>query len=658
MASLMMYVLNDNNQLPMYCYADENYEETLMTNSHIQKNENLSDISSSELSSSHEDNRETESECITSNKLSSQHKVLSATALNICSSIDMNEQTNPFRKSQSINFNAPTEPMKQMHMKLWQENVQLLTTQNKFFSDLLKRPSITNKVFKNHLAFERHFNNLMKSFQEALVMEDDEFFASAFNTGLKTDTVNDIISSEISNSKDEIPIPKLPLSCMPFADQNITMLTNSFSHLFNTNEDNHGIYNTEFTTCNMTDSKTRSVQEVRPMHRVNDKRTGYSQHGNFNLYVRAVSKHTSLIRNNCEIYAGSSFSDSNRINGNMSLMGLTQNPNIFNIDHNSSNVFPSTGNKFNVFPQCNTENPFLHETNPFKIALNTGVQTSEIQSDDNCDAAIATRVQKQNSFMDIRDVYSTSTMDQYNSYENYVKNEMNNAAGPLGYECDINAINVQLSQVIRETDAIIHNNQQKRMALKQFDLSNLTQGSSYDIDRDIDEHAVNSSCISEQLKSNDKEISFFDLWEPFVIRTHIEHALKKPPNDYRNTVSDCSMPVKSSFLFQKICKYNTIILRQQLLIRLKPFGLMLYNMYVLLITFFFFGFFLAVVKGITFIFHMDNTGWILAHEFLAVFANLTLCPSLLIILESMTTGIKEIQRSDYPNHFLFFDKYV
>ncbi|XP_018055255.1 PREDICTED: uncharacterized protein LOC108691835 isoform X2 [Atta colombica] len=65
------------------------------------------------------------------------------------------------------------------------------------------------------------------------------------------------------------------------------------------------------------------------------------------------------------------------------------------------------------------------------------------------------------------------------------------------------------------------------------------------------------------------------------------------------------------------------------------------------------------VEGITFIFHFEQDGWILTNEFVKVFTNFKLFSHLLTKIEMLNIKVtfKEILRSQYPSQFLQLDRY-
>lgn len=69
-------------------------------------------------------------------------------------------------------------------------------------------------------------------------------------------------------------------------------------------------------------------------------------------------------------------------------------------------------------------------------------------------------------------------------------------------------------------------------------------------------------------------------------------------------------------------------------------------------------FFADSVKGVTFIFNVEQDGWILTYEFVEAFTNLK-SPSLLTTLEATNTKVifKDIYRSEYPIQFSELDRY-
>ncbi|XP_077274213.1 uncharacterized protein LOC143903962 isoform X2 [Temnothorax americanus] len=66
------------------------------------------------------------------------------------------------------------------------------------------------------------------------------------------------------------------------------------------------------------------------------------------------------------------------------------------------------------------------------------------------------------------------------------------------------------------------------------------------------------------------------------------------------------------------------------------------------------------VKGVTFIFNIEQDGWILTCEFVEAFTNLKLQSRLLATLEAMNIKVtfKEIQRSEYPVQFSQLDRHI
>lgn len=70
------------------------------------------------------------------------------------------------------------------------------------------------------------------------------------------------------------------------------------------------------------------------------------------------------------------------------------------------------------------------------------------------------------------------------------------------------------------------------------------------------------------------------------------------------------------------------------------------------------NFFTDLVEGVTFIFNIEQEGWMLTYEFVETFTNLKLYSRLLATLETMNIKVvfKEIQRSQYPIQFSELDK--
>lgn len=70
------------------------------------------------------------------------------------------------------------------------------------------------------------------------------------------------------------------------------------------------------------------------------------------------------------------------------------------------------------------------------------------------------------------------------------------------------------------------------------------------------------------------------------------------------------------------------------------------------------NFFTDSVKGVTFIFNIEQDGWILTCEFVKTFTNFKTQSCLLTMLEALNMHIvfKEIQRSEYPLQFSQLDR--
>lgn len=148
-------------------------------------------------------------------------------------------------------------------------------------------------------------------------------------------------------------------------------------------------------------------------------------------------------------------------------------------------------------------------------------------------------------------------------------------------------------------------------------------------------------------RNNNERATYVSSWNPFPIEG-------QRSTDHRSASSyNCNMSLNNCFLFHRIgmCDIVEYSVRTFSFFR-RRVDARLINQRRSLPSL------VDSVKGITIIFHIEDNGWMLAHEFAEVFTNFKSCSYLMSTLEAinMTVTFKEIQRSDYPAQFLQLDR--
>lgn len=191
MASIMTYVVNNMNQLPTYCYAEEN----LISDSHCKatSTEELHEKVSSISEQTHQSRDGFEQHSMrpppgfaplcekkpnlsnmSARNFNDMYSFGNTSNAKTSSYADMT--TNPFLTDQQfVNDNIiPNDVAKQIFMTIWNKNVQLFAKLTEILCELLERSPLNKKIFENHMIIQHHLNRFLEKFEKALIPSDSD----------------------------------------------------------------------------------------------------------------------------------------------------------------------------------------------------------------------------------------------------------------------------------------------------------------------------------------------------------------------------------------------------------------------------------------------------------------------------------------------------
>lgn len=268
MASLMKYVVNNMNQLPTYCYAEENLmSDSRCKSTSTEETPETVLLVSSEQTHQCRDGLEQRSmrpppgfaplgkkpslSNVPTRSFNDIYSFGSTSNAKTSSHGNAEVTTNPFLSDQElVNDNViPKDTAKQIFMANWSENVQSFVKCTEIVYDMLEHsPHILNRnIFENYMTLQHHLKKFLKMFEEALILDSDQSTSSA-SLNLAKETTDKVgsaqkINTPINSNAESFVNQKLAgmsnLSSNPFGDdrppQNHTAFSASNGHTFTTN---------------------------------------------------------------------------------------------------------------------------------------------------------------------------------------------------------------------------------------------------------------------------------------------------------------------------------------------------------------------------------------------------------------------------------------
>lgn len=265
MASIMKYVVNNLNQLPTYCFAEENLmlDNCCKATSTKEKHE-VPLISSGPVL--HYDNHQQQpvrpppgflpfsEQHVPSNSISTNfHNGFSfANASNIKASIvsDAEATTNPFLTDQEV---ISDNIAKQIYTSVWNENKKLQIRLIDILYDLLERSSLS---LKNQI----QLNKILRIIEKVLLQLKDDC-----STIVETPSVSDPASETSSNNIGSTQKTADNLNSKTFIQQDPDVNTFSMSNPFSVNSDDRSQSNFAFSSSDFTfNTKWSNSDEINP----------------------------------------------------------------------------------------------------------------------------------------------------------------------------------------------------------------------------------------------------------------------------------------------------------------------------------------------------------------------------------------------------------
>ncbi|XP_012228560.1 uncharacterized protein [Linepithema humile] len=677
MASLMKYVNNNFNQLPSYCFAEENPDRCQATST-----EEMHAVPLISPKETLRDNN-TQTPLVRCSvrpppgfaPLGEQSDLVEKST-NFCNGPSENTlafgnteaTTNPFLYDQQPDI-ISNEVAKSLFAQIWEENLHLQLKLTKMFGEMLEYTPLSRIVFDNHMKVQRQLNKIMKSFEKAMTLNNEQFLKSPFNPTKET-TPNDVGSAQ-----------RAPISSTSevFKNQSVASYANTLSNLFNV-----------------------------------DAQTRWSQSDQISLHVQvppttAVSTTTSSTFNNYQLSADSLFSSQE--SDNVSPTQLT-NSSLSNSDRASLDFL---GYK-------NTEYAgVIKETNPFKLYMtgNTEMPTTPESQQ------TATSYDSDSGYLSVQNLQNhISNIATSNVGANF--RAMNNDFASAGH-VNVNGKENYSSRIVYEAGPVMYNTQKQQANTDAWQSTcnnnlNVPQNVSANLGRDGTELLPSSvnSVAALHLKQNDilrndesyatrppidcmpqdsssiinEELNYYQQGQANIPRPVSARAWRQVEipehwisSKFQNKVrlQDCKenctagtqlTPVNSSLMPFQDWNYN---IRQSAFPNMKgtidphafnnnnkeklmdanvyPWNI-LYNPISNIGSIFLFQK-IESIESISFIFHVDREGWMLVNEFMETFTKFKSCTKFIAALEAINIKIafKEIERTKYPVQFSQLDSF-
>ncbi|KMQ90058.1 tudor domain-containing protein 5 [Lasius niger] len=378
MASLMKYVVNNMNQLPTYCYAEENLmSDSRCKSTSTEETPETVILVSSEQTHQCRDGLEQRSmrpppgfapldkkpslSNVPTRSFNDIYSFGSTSNAKTSSHGNAEVTTNPFLSDQElVNDNViPKDIAKQIFMANWSENVQSFVKCTEIVYDMLEHsPHILNRnIFENYMTLQHHLKKFLKMFEEALILDNDQSTSSA-SLNLAKETTDKVgsaqkINTPINSNAESFVNQKLAgmsnLSSNPFGDdrpsQNHTAFSASNGHTFTTN-------------WHQSDGFSPRVQVPSPLTPASACSANYvSSAATANVFFPNSDQ-------NSEIPISPAIKPVFPV--------ISMNADVSNNNHNLSSFCNTANSEFaNVFK----------ETNPFRFSMTDNIQIPETQSE-------------------------------------------------------------------------------------------------------------------------------------------------------------------------------------------------------------------------------------------------------------------------------------
>lgn len=418
MTNLMKYVLNNLDQLPMYCYAEEN-----LIADYCSKTTSTEEIHEVPLVSP----GETLLSC--SNQKQQQplrpppgfSSLNSSNIYSLDNSSLFKVETNPFLNDEPVDT-IPTNLVKQTFAQTWTKNTKLQVKLSRMLYNLLERSTVKKSIFDNYIMKQREINSLLKDMEKMILADNDGVAVGASNP-------NEMSSHDVGHA-----------SRMSFQSNDEFASLNP-SNLFSDDKStmNQTAFNPTYCDMNSFLFKNNWAQSA----------------GEFNprVQVPAQLNPVSTIFDNYGSASSSSYQTIDHENKSVPLMesltaGIANTAG--STDGNASSAFAST--------ILDVHNPTMYkETNPFRLAMAEAIQIPESAqsaqeaTNYNSNPAYYTSVNPPNNILNVKHANVYPTTDVFS---------------PTTHACDVNNVNYT-TRIIYEAGPVMYNAQKKEVAINQ-----------------------------------------------------------------------------------------------------------------------------------------------------------------------------------------------
>ncbi|KAL6439775.1 hypothetical protein ACFW04_004067 [Cataglyphis niger] len=544
MASIMKYVVNNLNQLPTYCFA----EESLMSNScskaiSTEKIHNkVSLVSSKQIHLGRDDlDQHTmipppgfaalgKKSSLSSMPSKSFDDIYSfGNTSNVKTSYGNAEvTTNPFLSDQQfVNDNVISNDIaEQIFRPIWNENLQLFITLSQILCDMVKCSPLNRKIFENHMTLQYHLNKFLKNFEKTLIPDNDQSAVSTSSTLLNP--VRETMPDKVDLAE------KTPINsnAKSFANRKLADMSNLSLNLarettsdkvslaektpINSNAENFvnqelvGMSN--LSLSNSFDVKPPQTHNMFSAYCSNGYTfaTNWHQSDGFNPHVQVSSPLTPTSVHSMFMNCGPSSTNvffPNAGQGNENSSATKPIPPIIPINTSVSNNYNSS----NFFNTVNSEMVFK-ETNPFKFSIVNDMQEKQTE-------------QMTNNY----DTNSASYLSVKNLHDHSSKMEVANIhAASIGSTAaehvNVNSVENHTPRIVYEAGPVMYNTQKKQT---DANMKHNTGNSNFKNDCNV---TLKKHCSNKELSSQSARHDSSHIDEDYVTRPSTDYTLQDSPS--------------------------------------------------------------------------------------------------------------------------------
>ncbi|RLU21913.1 hypothetical protein DMN91_006292 [Ooceraea biroi] len=683
MTNLMKYVLNFTGQLPLYCYAEEN-----LVADYCSKTTSTKQMHEVPLVSP----GQTLLQCCNPEQQPTVKPPPGFLPLDLpniyslgnTSSFGKAETTtNPFLDD-PLPDTIPTDGVKQIFAQTWKENTQLQVKLSRFFYNLLECLSIKRDTFDSYIKQQRQVNSILKNMEKEFILAADDGFVSPRPMAPTSNLVNEMTPRPISKTSfhpnDE------------FAAAAPSSLPNLFSG--NSSTSQAALFNTAHYDVNNFAFKNwrQPVDEFNPRVQVPS---------------QAAVNPMPAIPSNYGAATGSTFQKTDHENKHVPSMKPRRTNTVSS--SSSSGFFSTKSDVYNDVPK---------ETNPFRLSMIGEIQIPDTPSEQrvnnnyNPNTAYLSTINLQNYTTNVEPANVYPKTDAF-LYACDVKNgnytpRIVYEAGPVMYNVQKKEANANMTQsaycnnfdnsqvssfLLKQCNEEFPSQLVTNMAALSLNSAHLDEGyvtrpstthNPQDSPSMINDEPkyyqtdVNSPSVLAQpwkkveiperwVNSQFENNAFTPTYNNNAIKvstlvdvsSHQTYDNKKEPTprEHLDNINESCQDnddekLMDKYRYMERTSYDgSDVCTQENLSKTTASDFFFKNCFVFQK--------IDTVENVTFIFHIEEQGWILTHEFVTTFTNYKFCSSLMAAISAIniTALFREINRAEYPAEFLQLDKY-